>query len=259
MIATTTKPSPTGLPVEPRTRAMPLPSGHRTKDRAAFDTGITEPGRRRGPVWRLSHSFQRTTHQRLMRGGRDVPAELSRPLKSSESNVGSGVSGNGSGRWREAGDQSTPALAVIWRTELRVNLNVKYEDRHEAKQLGAKWDPVCKVWYLTDPSDLVPFTRWLHLTEDQVWSVENAPREEEEARARRRYERSLYRTTGDVDGPDRPADPANKRHDSKPAVATPRTDHTLTDCGCMHVAPWDHCQHSEPALDGAELAHIRSI
>jgi hypothetical protein len=49
------------------------------------------------------------------------------------------------------------------------------------------------------------------------------------------------------------------RVDSKPGIATPRTDHGLIDCGCTDVAPWDHCQHSGPKLEGAELAHIRSI
>ena len=33
------------------------------------------------------------------------------------------------------------------------------------------------------------------------------------------------------------------RIDSKPGVATPRTDHSLPDCGCTHVAPWDTCAH----------------
>lgn len=43
---------------------------------AGLDISTTEPGRRRGPVWRPAQGFQRTTHQRLMKGGRDVPAEL---------------------------------------------------------------------------------------------------------------------------------------------------------------------------------------
>jgi hypothetical protein len=49
------------------------------------------------------------------------------------------------------------------------------------------------------------------------------------------------------------------RIDSKPGVATPRTDHSLPDCGCTHVPPWEHCEHTEPALDGEELAHMRAI
>jgi len=142
---------------------------------------------------------------------------------------------------------------------LRVNLNVKYEDRHEAKKHGARWDPRMQMWYVIDPQDMSTLTRWLQLTDEQKRSAAEALHGSDEARNRRRSIESLYRTTGDVDGPDRPAHPANKRRDSKPGVATHRTDHTLTDCGCMHVAPWDHCQHSEPALDGTELAHIRSI
>lgn len=142
---------------------------------------------------------------------------------------------------------------------MRVNLNVKYEERHEAKKHGALWDPRMQVWFVIDPPDMGPITRWLQLTDEQKWRAANALHGSEEARNRRRAIESIYRTTGDVDGPDRSADPAKKRRDSKPGIATPRTEFSLPDCGCTHVAPWDHCHHTEPALDGAELAHIRSI
>lgn len=46
---------------------------------------------------------------------------------------------------------------------------------------------------------------------------------------------------------------------SKPGVATPRRDASLPDCGCVHEPPWADCAHTEPELDGAELAHMRNL
>jgi hypothetical protein len=51
---------------------------------------------------------------------------------------------------------------------------------------------------------------------------------------------------------------AAQKHKSPPR-ATPRRDCSLPDCGCVNVPAWDHCAHSEPALDGEQLAHIRSL
>ena len=42
----------------------------------------------------------------------------------------------------------------------------------------------------------------------------------------------------------RPILRARSRIDSKPGVAAPRTDFSLPDCGCTHIAPWDHCAHT---------------
>lgn len=36
----------------------------------------------------------------------------------------------------------------------------------------------------------------------------------------------------------------SKKPNSKPGVATPRTDFSLPDCGCTHIAPWEHCEHT---------------
>ena len=125
-----------------------------------------------------------------------------------------------------------------------MNLNVKYEERHEAKKHGARWDPRMQMWYVIDPADMQPLVRWLQLTEGQKRSAADALHGSDEARSRRRSIESIYRTTGDVDGPDRPADRKNKRRDSKPGVPTKRADFSLPDCGCMHIAPWEHCAHS---------------
>ena len=46
----------------------------------------------------------------------------------------------------------------------RVDLQVRYEEKDEAKQLGARWDPAKKVWYVPDGLDPSPFGRWLPTT-----------------------------------------------------------------------------------------------
>lgn len=45
---------------------------------------------------------------------------------------------------------------------------------------------------------------------------------------------------------------------SKPKE-TARTDASLPDCRCSEAPPWEHCEHTEPALGSDELAHIKSI
>ena len=44
---------------------------------------------------------------------------------------------------------------------MRVNLNVPYAQKDEAKKLGARWDPARKIWYVIDVEDLNPFMRWI--------------------------------------------------------------------------------------------------
>ena len=44
---------------------------------------------------------------------------------------------------------------------MRINLICPYEDKDEAKSLGARWDAAKKVWYIVNPTNLKPFARWL--------------------------------------------------------------------------------------------------
>ena len=44
---------------------------------------------------------------------------------------------------------------------LRVDLAVPYADRHDARQLGARWDPSHRVWFVPPNRDASPFVRWL--------------------------------------------------------------------------------------------------
>lgn len=43
---------------------------------------------------------------------------------------------------------------------MRVNLNVPYSEKEEAKLLGARWDAKKKVWFVVDVDDLQVFSRW---------------------------------------------------------------------------------------------------
>lgn len=44
---------------------------------------------------------------------------------------------------------------------MRVNLSVPFEEKDEAKRLGAWWDPARKVWFIKNVEDLTPFMRWI--------------------------------------------------------------------------------------------------
>ncbi len=44
---------------------------------------------------------------------------------------------------------------------MRTNLQVPFAEKDAAKQLGARWDPARKVWYVENKPDLSPFTKWL--------------------------------------------------------------------------------------------------
>jgi hypothetical protein len=40
-------------------------------------------------------------------------------------------------------------------------LTVPYAEKDEAKQLGARWDPKRKKWYIPAGVDAAPFSRWV--------------------------------------------------------------------------------------------------
>lgn len=46
---------------------------------------------------------------------------------------------------------------------MRVNLTVPFSENAQVKALGARWDASRKLWYVTDPEDLTPLTRWMGL------------------------------------------------------------------------------------------------
>jgi hypothetical protein len=44
---------------------------------------------------------------------------------------------------------------------MRVDLDVPYTDKDEAKRLGAKWDIARKRWYVVDVENLEAFLKWI--------------------------------------------------------------------------------------------------
>ena len=48
----------------------------------------------------------------------------------------------------------------------RIDLNVPYKEKDDAKRLGAKWDPTKKVWFVPDGADPTPFAKWQNPAEE---------------------------------------------------------------------------------------------
>lgn len=44
----------------------------------------------------------------------------------------------------------------------KVVLAVPYEEKNEAKALGARWDPDLRKWFVPAGMDSEPFARWFH-------------------------------------------------------------------------------------------------
>lgn len=44
---------------------------------------------------------------------------------------------------------------------MRIDLKVRYEEKDQARRLGARWDRARKTWYIEDVERLEPFLRWM--------------------------------------------------------------------------------------------------
>jgi hypothetical protein len=44
---------------------------------------------------------------------------------------------------------------------MRINLKVPFAQKDAAKELGARWDPVRKIWYVVDPECIEVFSDWM--------------------------------------------------------------------------------------------------
>lgn len=109
---------------------------------------------------------------------------------------------------------------------MRIDLNVPFAEKDAAKALGAWWDPARRTWFVKNVEDLTPFQRWLKKTQSSAHEVDHGPKTFRQAKkvveraTRARVRREAPRTT---------------QSDSKPH------------CGCYHVAPWEHCEHTMEA------------
>lgn len=50
----------------------------------------------------------------------------------------------------------------------RTDLNVPYEEKDDARRLGAKWDPSRRVWYVPDGTPTDAFGRWVPSVDEEV-------------------------------------------------------------------------------------------
>ena len=44
---------------------------------------------------------------------------------------------------------------------MRTNLKVPYEEKDDAKKLGARWDAARKTWYVENVENIEQFMRWM--------------------------------------------------------------------------------------------------
>lgn len=44
---------------------------------------------------------------------------------------------------------------------MRIDLAVPYEEKDQARALGARWDRARRIWYVSNADDLAPFMRWI--------------------------------------------------------------------------------------------------
>lgn len=127
---------------------------------------------------------------------------------------------------------------------MRVNLNVPYAEKDQAKRLGARWDAARRVWYVVDLPNLTPFLRWMpaHLKKpvkaaEKVAKKIAKPVAKEEPKSK------------------------TKKACNRLRKVTPRTDFSMFNPGCSCV-PWEWCEHNPeppPVLEPEHLSHIRSI
>jgi Domain of unknown function (DUF5710) len=47
----------------------------------------------------------------------------------------------------------------------RIDLNVPFHEKDEAKALGARWDPQRRLWYVPDNIDSLPLRKWMPVSQ----------------------------------------------------------------------------------------------
>lgn len=106
---------------------------------------------------------------------------------------------------------------------MRIDLNVPYSEKDQAKALGAWWDPARRTWYVKNAEDLTPFQRWFKKTQSSAHEVAHMPI------TPRRAHRAAKR-----------ASKSRERREAPKTTESAMKPH----CGCYHVAPWEHCEHT---------------
>jgi 5-methylcytosine-specific restriction endonuclease McrA len=57
----------------------------------------------------------------------------------------------------------------------KIYLNVPYSEKEDAKNLGARWEPSVKKWYVSSEIDLTPFRRWFPSISNPRLTIELVP------------------------------------------------------------------------------------
>ncbi len=92
---------------------------------------------------------------------------------------------------------------------MRINLKVPFAQKDAAKELGARWDLVRKIWYVVDPECIEVFSDWM--LDAAVESV---------------------------------AAQANRQGPSERSGVVTGAAGFKTLCDCA-TPPWEHCPHSQ--------------
>lgn len=126
---------------------------------------------------------------------------------------------------------------------MRIDLNVPFAEKDEAKKMGAWWDGYRRTWYVKDVEDLTPFARWFKARQD-----------------------SRHEVPAPITGKKAQKIQASKDR-QRARMLEPVTTHSsvyIAHCGC-DVLPWEDCEHTDASmwiagdLDEANMAHLRSI
>ncbi|KAF7600361.1 MAG: hypothetical protein CGU28_11925 [Candidatus Dactylopiibacterium carminicum] len=102
---------------------------------------------------------------------------------------------------------------------MRVDLQVPFAEKDEAKRLGARWDPAKRLWYVTNPANLAIFRRWL--------SDDDAPGAVQPAGSR----------SGSGKAP---------RQDRSAGLSVTGAAYLPLECDCL---PWEGCSRCQDALE----------
>lgn len=128
----------------------------------------------------------------------------------------------------------------------RTYLSVPFSEKDQAKALGARWDPEARKWYTTlAGTALYRFERWANLPVRPVIAAVqvDAPVAASRPAARSFQEAPPVRGRAGSRG-------GHGRAKLLRGGVTPLRDPSLPDCGCRHVAPWEHCEHTAATRQG---------
>lgn len=154
---------------------------------------------------------------------------------------------------------------------MRINLKCPYDEKEQAKALGAMWDG--KTWYIVDVEDLTPFMRWIDrlepvdvqmitLSDYLLMEYGGAVKALTFAAAKafgipyppqsgwaKTYANRSIRLDKYPERKTKEKKSGKPRHNHGASVIT--TSAPAYDCGCDHVLPWEDCEHTEQAAQSA--------